>query len=75
MRVSTQLEHINTLSEFELFRVIAVIDHEIARCKVAARYAASPFLYRRLNGKISKLQQAKATFLSEITTRRQQREC
>lgn len=70
MRVSTQLEHITSLSVEELLRVTNAIDCEIARCKVVAKSAAS-LQYRHIVGKINKLQQAKALFLSEITDRQQ----
>lgn len=74
MRVSTQLEHITSLSVEELLRVTNVIDTEIARCKVVAKTTTSALLYRRILGKITNLQHAKALFLSELTNR-QQRLC
>lgn len=71
MRVSVQLEHITSLPVEELLRVVHVVDNEIERCKVVAKSTASALLYRRINGKITKLQHAKALFLSEITNRQQ----
>lgn len=71
MRVSTQLEHITSLSVEELLRVTSAIDAEIARCRVVARTTASALLYRRTIGKITKLQHAKAIFLTELTARQQ----
>ena len=71
MRVSVQLEHITSLPVDELLRVVNAVDKEIQRCKVVAQSTPSALLYRRINGKITKLQQAKALFLSEITNRQQ----
>lgn len=71
MRVSVQLEHITSLSVEELLRVINVVDTEIARCKVVAKTSTSALLYRRISGKITNLQHAKALFLSELTLRQQ----
>lgn len=70
MRVSTQLEQIASLSVEELLRVTNAIDIEIARCKVVAKSAAS-LQYRHIIGKITKLQHAKALFLSELSGRQQ----
>lgn len=69
MRVSVQLEHITSLSVDELLRVVHAVDSEIERCKVVAKSTTSALLYRRINGKITKLQRAKALFLSELTNR------
>lgn len=71
MRVSVQLEHITSLPVDELLRVVSAVDNEIERCKVVAKSTPSALLYRRISGKITKLQQAKALFLSEITNRQQ----
>lgn len=70
MRVSVQLEHINTLTVEELFRVISAIDSELARCNISVKSVPST-QYRHVRGKITKLQHAKALFLIELTTRQQ----
>lgn len=71
MRVSTQLEHITSLSVDELLRVTVLIDIEIARCKVVAKSTEHAIQYRHIIGKINKLKNAKALFLSELSDRQQ----
>lgn len=62
IRVSVYLQNIQTLTDEELLRVIAACDYEIARCKIAAKSMMITY-------KLTKLQTAKNTFVSEKNSR------